>query len=70
MRDLIIEIISWVIAALMVVTIAIVGIRIACFLLAPSDQEVQCTSIAGAKWSGDSCYKNGIRINFNGEQEQ
>lgn len=32
---------------------------------APSEQEVQCTSIVGAKWSGESCYKNGVKINFN-----
>lgn len=30
----------------------------------PSNGQAQCTSIEGAKWSGENCYKNGIKINF------
>lgn len=65
MRELVISIGAWIIGIFIMTIEIILGLSVLLVVLAPSDQEVQCTSIEGAKWSGNSCYKNGIKINFN-----
>lgn len=67
MKEIIIEIIAWMLGISIIVVEIVLGLSLIFTILAPSAQEVQCTSIEGAKWSREGCYKNGIRINFNAE---
>lgn len=69
MKDLISYIIPWVIGMFMLVLEIVLGLSMVITILKPTDQEVQCTSIDGAKWSGENCYKNGIKINFNNQNQ-
>lgn len=58
------EIIMIFIFLVALISLALFGIWLGDIIFSPSDTEVQCTTIEGAKWSGESCYKNGIKINF------
>lgn len=69
MKEIIIDILAWMIGILILTVEIIAGLSLVFVAFAPSEEEVQCTSITDAKWSGNACYKNGIRIKFNDEQE-
>lgn len=68
LKEIIVTIVAWMLAMLAVAAVAIFAIWGLRTVFALSDQEVQCTSIEGAKWSGENCYKNGIRLKFDGSQ--
>ena len=55
-------IVSAMVAAFVVMMVAGVGGLFTSY--AQRDARTRCETIEDAKWSGEACYKNGIKLNF------